>query len=346
MNFLINNSENGALNSEIKSYSQELKNKFIFVCNLSIFIVVYIITFEKNKNEDINFGNSLDKKSYNNIKFAIITRNCSICGLFSFYMVSLGCIHKYLLEGYIPIIDIKSFPNVINGFNTTKRNHWEFFFDQPYGYTLEEVLKNAKNITYIICSDCFPRPDENRMLLNWPIIQFWHNFSKKYLSIKKEIIALSNMVMYKLFKNSKNILGVLTRGTDYLSIKPQGHPIPPDIFDVIHDVKEMDNKYKYDFIFFSTEDEILREKFIKNVSKKVKQIRPKIKINYNYNTKNFLNYNENIIGNVEFNKIYLLNIIILSKCLDIITARCSGTSGIFVLTNGFRNVKIYDLGFY
>ena len=44
--------------------------------------------------------------------------------------------------------------------------------------------------------------------------------------------------------------------------------------------------------------------------------------------------------------LYLLNIIILSKCLDIIAARCSGTAGIFVLTNGFRNIKIYNKGVY
>ena len=62
--------------------------------------------------------------------------------------------------------------------------------------------------------------------------------------------------------------------------------------------------------------------------------------------KNYLNSNENIKGNTEYSKIYLLNIIILSKCLDIIASRCSGTAGIFVLTNGFRNMKIYDLGVY
>ena len=66
----------------------------------------------------------------------------------------------------------------------------------------------------------------------------------------------------------------------------------------------------------------------------------------NYIKTNFLGYNEEIKGNIEYNKIYLLNIIILSKCLDIISARCSGTVGIFIFSNGFRNSKIYDLGEY
>lgn len=282
-----------------------------------------------------------------NKKFAIIKRECSLCGLFSNYMVYLGCIHKYLLEGYIPIIDNKSFPNSINGFNTSKINNWELLFDQPFGYTLESVLKNAKDITYISCEDCIPRPDEYSMLKNEPRKNFWHIFSNKYLAIKKELVYLANKFIYKLFRKSKNILGALTRGTDYISKRPSGHPIPPNLSDFINDVKELDDKYKYDYIFFSTEDENIRFNFTKNFKQsKIKQIKHKKAINYDYTKGDYLNSNENIIGNLEFNKIYLLNIIILSKCLDIITARCSGAVGIFILTEGFRNTKIYDLGVY
>lgn len=36
----------------------------------------------------------------------------------------------------------------------------------------------------------------------------------------------------------------------------------------------------------------------------------------------------------------------LSKCLDLITSRCSGALGVLVLTEGFRFMKIYDLGAY
>ena len=209
------------------------------------------------------------------------------------------------------------------------------------------MLKNAKDITYISCQDSIPRPDEYSMLRNGRKKFFWHNFSNKYLAIKKELIYLANKFMYKLFGKSKNILGALTRGTDYISRKPSGHPIPPKVSDFINDVKKMDDKYKYDFIFFSTEDEKIRFNFTQNFKQgKIKQIRHKNSINYDYTKGDYLNSNENIIGNLEFNKIYLLNIIILSKCLDIIAARCSGTVGIFILTEGFRNSFIYDLGVY
>ena len=199
---------------------------------------------------------------------------------------------------------------------------------------------------HIKCHDCRPRPDDKSFPFNDVRKNFWHNFANIYLPIKKEIIILSNKIMHKLFKNSKNILGVLTRGTDYVTLKPRNHPIPPNVSDLIYDVKEMDTKYMYDYIFFSTEDDLIRDKFVKSFPKKVKQINIKTKIKYNYIKTNFLGYNEEIKGNIEYNKIYLLNIIILSKCLDIVTARCSGAAGIFILTNGFRNMKIYNLGVY
>ena len=43
---------------------------------------------------------------------------------------------------------------------------------------------------------------------------------------------------------------------------------------------------------------------------------------------------------------YLMSIIILSKCIDIIACRTNGSAGTFIFTNGFRNFKIYYLGRY
>ena len=65
-----------------------------------------------------------------------------------------------------------------------------------------------------------------------------------------------------------------------------------------------------------------------------------------YKQKQYLGFNKNVNGNIEFNKLYLLNIIILSKCLDLIATKCNGTVGILILTKGFRSIKIYDLGLY
>jgi hypothetical protein len=177
-------------------------------------------------------------------------------------------------------------------------------------------------------------------------MNFWHIFANKYIPIKNEILKESNYVMNRIFNKSKNILGVLLRGTDYVAKKPYKHAIPPKTKDAIKDVKLLDNKNKYDWIFLATEDNFIREEFLRKVGIKAKCFLNKNKINYNYSKKQFLAYNIDFKINTNFNKIYLLNIIILSKCLDFLTARTTGAIGVFVLTKGFRNSKVYNLGYY
>ena len=78
----------------------------------------------------------------------------------------------------------------------------------------------------------------------------------------------------------------------------------------------------------------------------MKYLLNKRKIIYNYKTKKLFAYSINFKQNIDFNKIYLLNIIILSKCLDLVAARTSGTIGVFILSEGFRYYKVYNLGKY
>ena len=254
------------------------------------------------------------------------------------------------MKGYIPIIDLYSFNNIFNSFkiNTSAQNPWEIFFAQPYNYTIKEVLIKAKHLNYFRCRrepttphffDFFKRTK----------IDFWHSIAKKYIPINNDIIKESNYVMKDLFRGSKNILGVLTRGTDYLALRPRGHPIIPNYRVIIKDINEMDKKNNYDFIFLATEDDIIRSKIIKEFKNKRKYFKYNKRIIYNYREKkieNSLAFHENIKGNINFMKIYLINLIILSKCIDIITVRTNGSIGIFIFTNGFRNTLIYSLGRY
>lgn len=114
---------------------------------------------------------------------------------------------------------------------------------------------------------------------------------------------------------------------------------------VIKDIKKINMENNYDWFFISTEDDLIREKFIKEFGYKLKYLIYK-KINYNYGKKQYLGYDENIKGNIKFIKIYLINMIILSKCIDIITAITSGAVGVFIFSNGFRYSKVYNLGSY
>ena len=99
-------------------------------------------------------------------------------------------------------------------------NPWEYFFNQPFGYTLENVKNMAKKIYYFKCSSQNYRPG-NAIFQNIALMNFWHNISKIYIPIKSEILIEANNKIKRLFKYSKNILGILVRGTDYLALKPK-----------------------------------------------------------------------------------------------------------------------------
>ena len=212
---------------------------------------------------------------------------------------------------------------------------------------MEEVLKNAKNIIYITCIiKKFPNPSTQNIYYNNDLIQFWRYLAKKYIPIKNQIRKESKFIIHKLFKNSNNVLGVKIRGTDYVATKIKHHPIPPKLDVAISDVKNLDSKNNYDWIFISSEDNKIKERFINEFQNKIRFLNSKTKVNYNYTKKDVLNKNEDVMGNIEYAKNYVMNIYILSKCTDLVMSRGSGSVGIILLTNGFRNSLIYNLGLY
>ena len=316
------------------------------VIKIIIIILLLIIFFVKfdlnNKTQGNSYGLSLSQKlsDYTTKKFAIFRRReCFDCGLFSFYIVHLGCIQHYLSYGYMPIADLKSFKNKFNRGNRSVDNPWELFFYQPYNYTLEEVKKYSKHYKYFQCTHSFNRPNDFKIYYQNYSLHYWHDFAKKYMPVKNDIMNEAKIIMQNFFGNSKNILGVMIRGTNYVALRPKGHSIQPTVEQVISDVKIYDKQYKYDFIFFATEDETIRNKFVPEFDNR-------LKILFQKDFKNINKFSENVNKKLNSVKNYVLNIVILSKCLDIITSRTSGSAGIFILTEGFRHFKVYDLGLY
>ena len=297
-------------------------------------------------NESTKYSSTLfnEKKICSeNKKFAILRRtSCEACGLFSYYIVHLGCIINYLKHGYIPILDVGSFSNILSGNNNPEDNPWEEFFNQPCGYTLDDVVK-MKDVEIFECECVLDMPDEKTVYSKPIMLNYHHIIQEKYMSVNKNILKETKKIWYKLFRHSKNVLGIFVRGTDYSSLQPGGHSRQPSIDIIINDTITMDKQNKYDYIFLGTEDDEIRNAFIKKFGKKLKYLVPKDKLVYN---SGYLTYSKNVFGNMDFSKTYLLSIVILSKCIDIISSRTSGAAGVFIISNGFRNKLVYYLGEY
>ena len=293
--FSQNNQENNQENKKFQISFFSRKNIIINMIVLIIFltftifcIIYYVLENKpitilkrllKEGNEIIPFPadestkyspSLLDEKNIcsKNKKFIILRRtSCEACGLFSYYIVHLGCIINYLKHGYIPILDVGSFTNIFTGYKEPGDNPWEEFFEQPCGYTLAQVVK-MKNIQISECQCVCDMPDEKTVYSNNIMWDYHHQIQEKYMSVKKNIYKEVDNIWHDLFGNSKNVLGILIRGTDYRANEPSGHSMQPSFKRAINDTITMNKKYKYDFIFLATEDNKIRNIFIKKIGDK------------------------------------------------------------------------------
>ena len=60
---------------------------------------------------------------------------------------------------------------------------------------------------------------------------------------------------------AEKVLGVLCRGTDYVSLRPYNHPVQPSVSEMLQKAGEMLRCYKLEHIYLVTEDEGIRRAF-------------------------------------------------------------------------------------
>ena len=183
-------------------------------------------------------------------------------------------------------------------------------FYQPYNYTYREVKKYSKNYSYVPCTQTFSRPHDLTIYYKNISRYYWHDFAKKYMPVKNDILNEVKSIMQNFFGNSKNILGVMIRGTNYVALRPKGHSKQPTVEQVISDVKIYDKQYKYDFILFATEDETIRNKFIPEFDIRFKILYPKDFNNIN-------KFKENVNKKLNSVKNYVLNIVNIINFISI-----------------------------
>lgn len=133
-------------------------------------------------------------------------------------------------RGWIPVIDMQNVDNLyLDGDSKGVVNSWEWFFDQPCGFGLDDiaeaqnviasshnvVLSNSMNSVY----DCVTDKE---------IVSYWRDVASRYLRLLDETVGFSESMKSDVFgiDNSMNrVLGVYCRGTDYLKMKPRGHNV-------------------------------------------------------------------------------------------------------------------------
>lgn len=170
---------------------------------------------------------------------------------------------------------------------------------------------------------------------------------EKYIKIKPEIQAIVDREFFKL--HIDNCVGLYLRGTDYTKLKPAGHPIQPTTFQAVKKIDEYMLQHPQKKIFLVTEDMNIYTDIKKKYDDNVYTINGDVYIT-DYDGKTFLSEDKALkqLGRSSTQRgiTYLVKIILLSKCRDLIGGNTSGSWAACVFSKSFNYMYIFDLGKY
>ena len=198
------------------------------ILNLAREVVCPILSkFEPPLMRSVSWGGDFPDKT-----FLVIRRNEPQAGLCSLVQTNLAWFRFAEQHGMIPVVDMQTTRNLYQARGERGRvNTWEFFFEQPAGYTLE-MIKCASRV--VVVTGVLPAPGFLPSLDG--DLPEWRELSKRCLHVRQEaLMAFANEAVER---EKDGAIGVLARGTDYVSLRPKGHPIQPTAAQLIAEVWE------------------------------------------------------------------------------------------------------------
>jgi len=304
-----------------------------------------------------SFGNKNPNK-----KFLILGKGFSMdMGLFAIICGVVMNIRYCLEHNIILVVDLQNNDNqYLDGLGIGKENSWEYFFEQPFGYNLEQI-KDCKNILfskrirlfnpffYIFYSK-FKSFEIFSFDKNLALLQDLKNDFKQYIRFNETVKNYVNSEYERIFKGKERVLGVLARGTDYLLKKPKYHRVQPEPNLILEKSKQTMHNCKCDYVYLATEDENIYKLFKDNFGDKL-LVNSQKRIDLNK-----INLGEDeLLHSVDFGRKrdkynlaleYLSSLYNLSKCQCFVGGVTAGTAGIFLMTEGFEYQYLFDLGYY
>ena len=276
----------------------------------------------------------------------VIRRNNPRVGLFSYVSTVLGHIHYARKKGYVPVVDMMNYPNsYLAPEKVGKENSWEYYFKQPAGISLQDAYQ-SKNVVFA-GNDPWERPTSEPVMFRQKsfIRKQWRRYVQNNIHLSDTVITRTEEARKRLFPEGARILGIKCRGTDFLALHPKGHPVQPEIEDVIAKAWEVIRAYKIDKVFIATEDRSIEEVFEKEFGNMLiisEQTRREYDGIHFISQMRGTRENDQYLDGLE----YLTTILLLAKCNCFLSGRNGGAMGVELFTDGFEYEYIWDLGTY
>lgn len=244
-----------------------------------------------------------------------------------------------LKKNWIPVVDLKNHANMYLEKEKIKReNAWEYFFEQPNNVGVEEafqsrhvILGRYRSYGYVGMND-----SEN--------IQCLGDIMTSYVRLNDHMkdIILQEKKRLGLNHKEKRVLGVVCRGTDYVTERPSKHAIPFTAEETFDEIDKLPTKY--DYIYLATEDNKIFEKFKRKYNDKLlytKQTR------FDRNSGLLSSYESKEASRRQRGEEYLTVMYMLSECTALMTPGvAAGLIALRINNNAYENVYLLDKGCY
>ena len=208
--------------------------------------------------------------------------------------------------------------------NIGRYNAWDYFFQQISHLSLEEIYrKRGVMIT-----------KRNRTLRD-----------KRQFDIRpvlSDSISRKIEFEYKKIKHKK-VLGVICRGTDYVSMQPYNHAVPLDEYELIEIVEERMKCLGFTGVYLSTEDQRAYDAFNKHFGSKLNAV-DQIRFNreQTFNSKILDKKVINSFGKLIQGERYLIATLLLLKCDATILS--SSSAATLILDQGTKVNELHNKG--
>jgi len=311
----------------------------LFVSKLRRTLSNYKSRMEEYRKRERRFSNGNENPDKT---FYVISYDYDTQGLFAIVKSVLSHIMYATEKGWISVVDLKNYGCQ---YQKEGENAWEQFFQQPCGYTLDDIQK-SKNVIrsyygmypynkYDFYVDILDRPDEYKR-----IAEYYRKFIKPQPKVFEYMVRMKSTLHI-----DNKTLGVLCRGTDYLNRKPQYHPRQPEPEMVISDACQVMEEKCYDSVFVATEDDKVLEMFKNRFGDRIRYIeQPRLILKENQQYLSDVKTDVKTRSQMALD--YYTALCILSQCPAILAGRTAGTLGAVFMSEGFEWSKFYDLGFY
>ena len=307
----------------------------------------YRVYYRIRYNDEMQKEKSYGKENPNKIFYVIRPRQDCVEGLLSLFWNVMRNIEYAKENEYIPVVDFKNYKTQYSF--EKKENAWDMYFDQPSKFSLDEVYK-SKNVILSGLEIQWYKKNKYKPDYSNECISHLHSEVFSCIDFSDKTKECVNNELKKMNCNLSDTIGLYLRGTDYIKLKPAGHPVQPTVGQAINIVDQFMKRYKINKVFLVTEDGEIYDK----VKKKYGQnciVASFDKYIYNYDGNKFLSNDKviNDLGTSAYERAmnYLVKMIILSKCGYLVGGNTNGMWAANVFADKtFKDKYIFELGEY